>query len=42
MCIIEKHIENFYKTVQNAETITVQEDQIHVMKIRIKYEINKK
>ena len=26
MCNIEKHINNFYKKIQNAETVTVQED----------------
>ena len=26
MCNIEKHMNNFYKNMQNAETVIVQED----------------
>ena len=26
MCNIEKHIKDFYRKIQNADTVTVQED----------------
>ena len=42
MCNIEKHINNFYKNIRNAETVTVHEDLNATMKIKTKYQINKK
>ena len=42
MCQIEKHIDNFYKKIQNVETATVLEGENDITKTKTKYQINKK
>ena len=41
-CNIEKHINNFYKDIQNAKTVTSNEVYNITMIIKIKYQSNKK